>query len=1070
MRKNISGIHAVNKVFFVYLHPKYTISMKDIYHLYSSFVLFFVLFSFPNMVWGSTMPTDVRSYRQPTGKVTMYNTDKGLPASVISGMTQGDDNLLWMASWNGLTCFDGYRFSTFDNSSVTGYNLLFNHLTNITHTASNKLWAETYGGMLYLFDTHSCVFVDVKKKIKTLYNEEFDLRKVYPLANGASWLVGKGATHFRVCEPIDSAGAIKRFVLNGILNKVAVDGNGHEWCFTDKSTYVDGRPVSSEVFEYVFSARGKTVLIGRDGRMASFNKSLGKVSTLGIKINDAAMIDDRHLCLAGDRIVVYDIVSGRLVSVSGFEQDVASKLFVDSRHRVWVFGNKPGVWLGRIKGSGMVIEHITPGLTGNETLTQADRPVWHEDKFGTVWVIPSSSSFAYYDETSCSLVPHSLKVDGIWGGVVPRVKYFFSDNQHNLWLISPHNLSKVTFTHQATVSFSREDNRETRAVCQLKDGTVAIGCVDGRVIRCDANGNIVGYLDKNGKWSNMPCSFSTHIYSMYEQKDGSLWIGTKGDGLYIRNAEGKMLHFVHNSSDRFSLSDDNVYDIHPDSRGRMLIATFGGGLNIIPDTKLLASTGKGRFVHAGNILRGLDANTFSRVRRVDCVRNGVVVVSTTEGLVCFSDNYSVFGKIRFFITRHTDDDSSLSSNNVMQTCMTNDGRLYVTTLGGRLQRVTSENLLQNNLSMEFIRDTDGRPIEVLNGERTVIGLAADNADGLWIVGESRIACYIKGRLTVYGSNELGHVNITEARPSYDKSHDRLIIATEGGAVGLYPRDLIVHSETPKMVFTALTYMDSDDLIPLLHKKNIEVDVDHRSFTISFAALDYSDNDGIRYAYRIDNGKWEYVGNGGNSASFNNFPAGNHVLQVRSTDRYGVWTDNMTEISIYAQPTFVESWWGRTLIALAIIFILALAVGRYMKHKKKTITEEATEKADAGKVRFVLRKPEVVDEDKILMDRLVGFIDSHMSDPDLKVEDMADAVGMSRSVFYQRMKSIADVSPNDFLRHVRMQRAEDLIRESAMNFSQIAYAVGFTDPKYFSKCFKKHTGLSPSDFRKQSKII
>ena len=47
----------------------------------------------------------------------------------------------------------------------------------------------------------------------------------------------------------------------------------------------------------------------------------------------------------------------------------------------------------------------------------------------------------------------------------------------------------------------------------------------------------------------------------------------------------------------------------------------------------------------------------------------------------------------------------------------------------------------------------------------------------------------------------------------------------------------------------------------------------------------------------------------------------------------------------------------------------------------------------------------------------------------------------------------------------MKRAEDLVEESTMTFSQIAYAVGFADPKYFGKCFKKHTGMSPSEYRK-----
>lgn len=48
----------------------------------------------------------------------------------------------------------------------------------------------------------------------------------------------------------------------------------------------------------------------------------------------------------------------------------------------------------------------------------------------------------------------------------------------------------------------------------------------------------------------------------------------------------------------------------------------------------------------------------------------------------------------------------------------------------------------------------------------------------------------------------------------------------------------------------------------------------------------------------------------------------------------------------------------------------------------------------------------------------------------------------------------------------MQRAEELIVKSKMNFSQIAFSVGFSDPKYFTKCFKKETGMTPSEYRQK----
>lgn len=69
------------------------------------------------------------------------------------------------------------------------------------------------------------------------------------------------------------------------------------------------------------------------------------------------------------------------------------------------------------------------------------------------------------------------------------------------------------------------------------------------------------------------------------------------------------------------------------------------------------------------------------------------------------------------------------------------------------------------------------------------------------------------------------------------------------------------------------------------------------------------------------------------------------------------------------------------------------------------------------------------------------------------------------MFYGKVKSLFGMSPIDFVRHMRILRAERLIVESRMSFSEIAYSVGFTDPKYFGRTFKAKTGMTPSDYRK-----
>ena len=127
-----------------------------------------------------------------------------------------------------------------------------------------------------------------------------------------------------------------------------------------------------------------------------------------------------------------------------------------------------------------------------------------------------------------------------------------------------------------------------------------------------------------------------------------------------------------------------------------------------------------------------------------------------------------------------------------------------------------------------------------------------------------------------------------------------------------------------------------------------------------------------------------------------------------------------------------------------------------------------EQQNPGKVEstpYRLSAPEIIDADKVMMDKLMAFLEARISDPTLRMEDMADEVNLSRTAFYSKMRSIVGMPPVEFVRHIRLQRAELLVAKSKDSFSQIAYAVGFSDPKYFSKCFRKATGMTPSEYRR-----
>ena len=106
------------------------------------------------------------------------------------------------------------------------------------------------------------------------------------------------------------------------------------------------------------------------------------------------------------------------------------------------------------------------------------------------------------------------------------------------------------------------------------------------------------------------------------------------------------------------------------------------------------------------------------------------------------------------------------------------------------------------------------------------------------------------------------------------------------------------------------------------------------------------------------------------------------------------------------------------------------------------------------------------QDRTMM-RAFRFIVENAGNPELKIDDISNEIGMSRSVLYNKVKATTGMTPVDFVRHIRIKKACEMLRKTDDTLSSIAFAVGFTDPKYFSKVFKKETGIVPTEYRNRT---
>ncbi|WP_072763602.1 hybrid sensor histidine kinase/response regulator transcription factor [Arenibacter nanhaiticus] len=104
------------------------------------------------------------------------------------------------------------------------------------------------------------------------------------------------------------------------------------------------------------------------------------------------------------------------------------------------------------------------------------------------------------------------------------------------------------------------------------------------------------------------------------------------------------------------------------------------------------------------------------------------------------------------------------------------------------------------------------------------------------------------------------------------------------------------------------------------------------------------------------------------------------------------------------------------------------------------------------------------QDEIFLDKIVALIENNMGNPDFKLEDLAVEFNMSYSAIYRKFQALTGKKIVDFVRTMRLKKAAVLIGECNYSISEAAFMVGFNDPKYFSKCFKKEFGKSPGKLK------
>lgn len=907
----------------------------------------------------------LKSYGQPACSFEHFAISDGLPQFTINDIIQDNKGFIWMATYDGLSKFDGYEFHNYKAKVGDSIQMKSNRIDLIYVDKYNRIWMEKNGDEAHCFDPKTGKFWGLESWDEN-GSEPFSLSKIQVKPSGKVWLLSQQAGC--VCI-LDSLFHTKRFNekehnISGLtVNSVHEDKHGDSWLLTDNGlTHMSGGKTDS--VEYFFSTQvgekeqfgfysvlelENEIWFGTDnGKIVRYIESNKSFLTLEVQvsspINYMYQLDSQTLFIAtlDDGFFTYNLRTRQFQTynnrnTTNFDTRNLSIVYITKANKVWFSNNKLGIY--QLDLSTRKLDFYFVKTDDVSIASFPPTAFILTDKRNQLWVHPTGGGFSFYDETTNQLKPFYNTPFSENAKFSNMLHSGYFDRQGILWMgTRSHGLEKIVF-NKNYFSFQKvEPNSNTlfgnniRAVFEDRDRNVWISSKDNKLYIYNANLYRKTCLSPEGKtvaeaiWPNT-------IYCIFRDSNNNIWLGTRGSGVYKcipkgNSLEFKIEHYSHDENDLFSLSNNNIYSIFEDKHHRIWFATLGGGLNLLepkPDNA--------RFIHPNNLLANYPKELCSKVRYITEDRNGHICLGTTDGLLMFSSNFESPENIDYKLFRRQPGNAhSISNNDIIDIQITQKGEMFLATSGGGLNKVTAHtNEGYPEAFKSFSRD-DGMPSDLVES------ITEDFSGKLWIGTESSLCRFNPATESFEVFSEVGRLlngnSFSEATRCIRKSGEIMLGYSEG-VLSFFPEDIKTNNFIPHLSFLNLQIFNKK--VPINRNSPIQVDIDdcpvlvlnHKQnfFSIEYAALDLVNPRNIQYAYILEgfDKDWNYVQTK-RIANYTKIPKGQYIFRVKSTNSEGVWVSNERTLPITIMPAFWE-----TPIAYAIyilVFVLIFFLVNY----------------------------------------------------------------------------------------------------------------------------------------------
>ena len=632
------------------------------------------------------------------------------------------------------------------------------------------------------------------------------------------------------------------------------------------------------------------------------------------------------------------------------------------------------------------------------------------------------------------------------------------DRQDNIWTGDSNGIYKTSIVHHPAIPLLATKNLRSRALLVDNNDFIWVGTKDDKSVKIFNSDGVL--------LNNIPVG--TQPYTLYQYDGEYVFLGGK-PAKFMRIlpiSSGNGVTFAKTQV----ISNDAVYDMQADAHGRLWIASFNGGVMCCPNPEAENPivTHLTEKVHARTIL---------------ITPKGNILAGTSKGLYIGHLNNKDYTKTTFkTIVREPNNENGLSNSIIMDIVQDSEGTIYLATESSGIEMISEDNLFSSNPKFTHFTDDNS-------------SLNSDFCHSLTLINDSTLMVACLNNVMVFNpkkdeTTNFNHVfwsencHFAEGQP-VKLNNGNYVFATEEGAYIVRPQSMFRRGYIPPLIITSINIdgNEADHVMPL--SDTIRLAANDRTLTIKYAALDLGDNEHIEYRTRLDDTHWTKASLD-REISFFDLEPGTHKLMIQSTDRYGRWVNNVTTITIIVDNHWYESIWAKVLFwILSIAFIAAFIHLQFFIRNLKRQRSEALEKymelidktTKSNNISETLHtnpdsnpsaQENIKTEEQWFMDKVRSYIEQNMGNSDANIDDMAAATATSRSTLNRRLNSIIGITAAQLLIDARMRHAVHIITTernngNPINVTDIAYKCGYTDPKYFSRCFKQKYGSAPSEY-------